>query len=838
MENFEWDDRLFIIIMEYIPGGDLGKLIHDTGPMSEQDAKIFSVQLLSALGYLHSNNITHRDVKPDNILISNSNPYEFKLTDFGLSKVIDSEQTFLRTFCGTLLYCAPEVYNEFTEYDDNGYRTRGKQVRKQVGQRYSHAVDIWSLGGVLFYCMTGAPPYPVTGAVSYSALLHRVMTTPLNILPLEHKHVTARGVDFITRMLQRRPEHRATVLNLQEHVWLKEFEEEVQMSQSYEQLTDDEEYPNSALQDDEFGDHVSESLGEDSDHENNTMTRAVAPKPRLFGEVGSSAIGSSGAIPSSYLNLPIDDPSMGETEILDEVMEDEAYNSSDSAEVSRRPRHFLNQQEPSMYQRQSMDQLASLVEEVASQSLGNGAAPKPELVDPSASMASIFSLDPNTSKRKPPSQDNSEEWDENTPPGNPMIKRLKSETNMEGTVSDEMIEEYKLMSAVPEIRRLSTGRQMDAPLKKTQFWTGDSTTWHLDYPEFTLLQYNVFKQAAQDRGEEFENTNSPLWGLAMKHFPPTTVAQKQELARSPGRVVPVVSSSRPIKTEPTSTAGSAFSVPIQEPRGLPILTNETQGKRELAVIESDDGSSIKDVTMTITDSFISFGRGPENTCKYHNKMEAQVPKYAFKIMLWKEGFNPAANFSKTPGPWQTEGPIDAESYHFWISTKATRGIMINGANLPSYNSTSPGSSSRYWTKIYNNDVICISGRPSDPLQNRAIFKCTWGGSSRSRSEVPGLDRTSLQLATAEEAKNLDMGCINIAERRAQQERKLQREREAELDTTLRQSIVHIERARSDAFQKKRLEAIKFLNDRQPLATRKSSAGSRLTVSEPPTQYRH
>lgn len=835
MENFEWDDRLFIIIMEYIPGGDLGKLIHDHGPMTEETAKVFSVQLLSALGYLHSNNITHRDVKPDNILISNMHPFEFKLTDFGLSKVIDSEQTFLRTFCGTLLYCAPEVYNEFTEYDDNGHRTRGKQARKLVGQRYSHAVDIWSLGGVLFYCMTGAPPYPVTGAVSYSALLHRVMTTPLNILPLEQKGISARGVDFITRMLQRRPEYRATVLNLQEHVWLKELEDEVQMSQSYEQLTDDEENP---IQVDEFGDHVSESMGEESDQENHTMTRVVPPKPRLFGEVGSSAIGSSGAIPSSYLNLPIDDPSLGETEILDEVMEDEAYNSSDSAEVSRPPRHFLNQQEPSMYQRQSMDQLASLVEEVASQSLGNGAAPKPELLDPSASMASIFSLDPNSSKRKPPSQDNSEEWDENTPPGNPMIKRLKSETNMEGTVSDEMIEEYKLMSAVPEIRRLSTGRQMDAPLKKTQFWTGDSSTWHLDYPEFTLLQYNVFKQAAQDRGEEFENINSPLWRLAMKYFPPTTMAQKQDFARTSGRVVPVIAS-RPVKAEPTSTADSAMSAAVQEPRAALNLANEAHDKRNLAVVESDDGSSIQDISMTIRDSFISFGRRAENTCIYHNKMEAQVPKYAFKIMLWKEGFNPATNFNKTPGPWQTEGPIDAESYYFWISTKATRGIMINSHNLPSYNPASPGSSSRYWTKIYNNDVLCISGRPTDPLQNRLIFKCTWGGSSRSRSEIPGLDHTRLQLASADEAKQLDIDSANIAERKAHQEKKLQRERDAEMDTTLRQSIAQIERARSDAFQSKRLEAIKFLNERQPLATRKSSsAGSRLTVSEPATIYRH
>ncbi|KAM3425834.1 hypothetical protein NHJ13734_009889 [Beauveria thailandica] len=68
--------------------------------------------------YLQNFNITHRDIKPDNILINSLEPLEVKLTDFSLSKMIDSDQTFLRTFCGTLLYCPPEVYTEYLEYDD------------------------------------------------------------------------------------------------------------------------------------------------------------------------------------------------------------------------------------------------------------------------------------------------------------------------------------------------------------------------------------------------------------------------------------------------------------------------------------------------------------------------------------------------------------------------------------------------------------------------------------------------------------------------------------------------------------------------------------------------
>jgi serine/threonine protein kinase len=177
IEHFDWDDRLLIIIMEFVGGGDLGRLIADYGPLSENATKTMTRQLLDALGYLHDMNITHRDVKPDNILVQSLDPFVVKLTDFGLSKMVDNEQTFLRTFCGTLLYCAPEVYSEYAEYDNHGRRhPRNRRLRPATGQRYDHAVDIWSLGGVIFYALTKKPPFPARNGASHSELLHQIMT--------------------------------------------------------------------------------------------------------------------------------------------------------------------------------------------------------------------------------------------------------------------------------------------------------------------------------------------------------------------------------------------------------------------------------------------------------------------------------------------------------------------------------------------------------------------------------------------------------------------------------------------------------------------------------------
>lgn len=101
--------------MEYVPGGELSTYLQSHGKIPEDMVRCVARQILHALQYLHKRKITHRDIKPDNILISSLDPLRVKLSDFGLSKVVQ-EETFLKTFCGTLLYCAPEVYPEYETY--------------------------------------------------------------------------------------------------------------------------------------------------------------------------------------------------------------------------------------------------------------------------------------------------------------------------------------------------------------------------------------------------------------------------------------------------------------------------------------------------------------------------------------------------------------------------------------------------------------------------------------------------------------------------------------------------------------------------------------------------
>ena len=174
------------IIMECISGGELQTELRARSSLSEPEVQQITRQITHALQYLHRRGITHRDIKPDNILIASRSPLVVKLSDFGLSKCVADQETFLKTFCGTLLYCAPEIYPDYSMYA-GGMQTKRRRVGEHAPRisPYSEAVDMWSFGAVIFHLLCGKPPITGKGDDRGAQMLNNIMTKDVDFETFE-----------------------------------------------------------------------------------------------------------------------------------------------------------------------------------------------------------------------------------------------------------------------------------------------------------------------------------------------------------------------------------------------------------------------------------------------------------------------------------------------------------------------------------------------------------------------------------------------------------------------------------------------------------------------------
>ncbi|KAF2665869.1 serine/threonine-protein kinase chk2 [Microthyrium microscopicum] len=198
---FEEDDGVYLIL-ELAAEGELFNWIVMKQKLTEEETRKLFVQLFQAIKYLHERNIVHRDIKPENILLADKN-LKVKLADFGLAKII-GEESFTTTLCGTPSYVAPEI------------------IQPSGKRRYTKAVDIWSLGVVLYICLCGFPPFSdelCTRDNPYS-LAQQIQAGRYDFPSPYWDSVGDPALDLIDKMLNIDPEKRYTVEECLEHPWL------------------------------------------------------------------------------------------------------------------------------------------------------------------------------------------------------------------------------------------------------------------------------------------------------------------------------------------------------------------------------------------------------------------------------------------------------------------------------------------------------------------------------------------------------------------------------------------------------------------------------------------
>lgn len=183
-----------------VTGGDLFSYLTKLGTVPEVTTLFIMFQILQGLKYLHEQNIIHRDLKLENILIASSSDTIFRiiLTDFGVARCMQKGKR-LSTFVGTPEYTAPEIQ-----------RLKGRsQVEKENSSGYGKEVDLWSLGVIMFLLLSGNSPSFTDG----------VKEKQVDFRDPVWKSVSRQAKDLISNLLKTNPPDRFTVKQCLSHPW-------------------------------------------------------------------------------------------------------------------------------------------------------------------------------------------------------------------------------------------------------------------------------------------------------------------------------------------------------------------------------------------------------------------------------------------------------------------------------------------------------------------------------------------------------------------------------------------------------------------------------------------
>jgi eukaryotic-like serine/threonine-protein kinase len=190
--GFDSGHHQHFIVMEHVPGNSCAELLRDHGHLSLAQALSVVTQACRGLDYAHRNGVVHRDVKPGNLLVSDSEVV--KLADFGIARAVDQASiTQVGSVLGTAAYLSPE-------------QARGDEAGPRA--------DLYSLGVVTYQLISGRLPYEA-GSLSELALKQqRELPIPLDDLAPEVPHALAQAVALALSIDQRdRP---STALELSE----------------------------------------------------------------------------------------------------------------------------------------------------------------------------------------------------------------------------------------------------------------------------------------------------------------------------------------------------------------------------------------------------------------------------------------------------------------------------------------------------------------------------------------------------------------------------------------------------------------------------------------------
>ena len=198
-EHFEDHENIYIIL-EYLSGGNLNYyLSSQKSLLCEMKIKETVLQLASGIKYLHHYGIIHRDLKNENIMMSDQseNPV-LKIVDFGLSKVLGITEK-INDACGTMAFAAPELLQKIN---------------------YNKSIDIWSLGVILYFLICGNYPFH-NKENNMQKLAQEITTGEIKFIGNIWKRINKNASELVLKCLERNVNKRIDIVTFFDQKWFK-----------------------------------------------------------------------------------------------------------------------------------------------------------------------------------------------------------------------------------------------------------------------------------------------------------------------------------------------------------------------------------------------------------------------------------------------------------------------------------------------------------------------------------------------------------------------------------------------------------------------------------------
>eukprot|EP00004_Rigifila_ramosa_P021494 TRINITY_DN5736_c0_g1_i2.p1 TRINITY_DN5736_c0_g1~~TRINITY_DN5736_c0_g1_i2.p1 ORF type:complete len:884 (-),score=220.26 TRINITY_DN5736_c0_g1_i2:149-2623(-) len=203
--DFFEEQNCMFLVLELAPRGNLLEYASKRGAFSEKEAFKMVSQLVIGMENVHARGVVHRDIKLENLLLDKD--FNVKIADFGLCNFFnpdasasiimnpgdsEAESIMLHTICGSPTYTAPEMVKQ---------------------QPYTPAVDVWSIGVILFALVAAAFPFDCDNQVQLAQMIVRHQPRPLPA------HITPALRDLLQRMLEKDPKQRIKLTDIRQHPW-------------------------------------------------------------------------------------------------------------------------------------------------------------------------------------------------------------------------------------------------------------------------------------------------------------------------------------------------------------------------------------------------------------------------------------------------------------------------------------------------------------------------------------------------------------------------------------------------------------------------------------------